>query len=90
MVDRNSPQSDPDLPLTYEIRVRGRLGTHWAEQFEGLSIAWDDSGDTLLTGPVVDQAALHSILRRVRDLGVQLISVARVEANEADVTDTDE
>ena len=71
--------SDQDEPGRYEIRLKGHLDDRWADWFAGLSITWEDSGETLLTGPVADQAALHGLLRRVRDLGLPLVSVLRVE-----------
>ena len=76
----NEPNSAPDLsePLVYQIRLKGQLGSEWADWFEGLAITLDEDGDTLLTGPVVDQAALHGLLKKVRDLGMPLISVNRV------------
>jgi hypothetical protein len=66
-------------PAVYEIRVEGHLGHAWTSWFAGLSIALDDNGDTLLTGAVVDQAALHGLLRKVRDIGVPLVSVNRLD-----------
>ena len=68
----------------YEIRIKGHLDDRWAEWFEGLTITLEESGDTLLTGPVPDQAALFGLLRRVRDLGMQLISVNRVDTGYQD------
>ena len=65
----------------YEIRIKGHLGNRWAAWFEGLTIT-EDNGETLLTGPVVDQAALHGVLRKVRDVGMPLISVIEVQFNE--------
>ena len=65
----------------YEIRVKGHLADRWAVWFEGLTITLEDSGDTLLTGPVVDQAALFGLLRKVRDLGLPLLSVNCVESD---------
>ncbi len=65
----------PHLPLVYEIRVQGHLGHHWADGFEGLTLTLEDNGNTLLIGPVADQAALYGLLHRVRDLGMILISV---------------
>ncbi|MBK9942343.1 MAG: hypothetical protein IPP13_12085 [Kouleothrix sp.] len=66
----------------YEIRLKGHLDDRWADWFEGLSITHADNGDTLLTGPVIDQTALHSVLRKVRDLGLPLLSVLHVEADQ--------
>jgi hypothetical protein len=59
----------------YEIRIKGHLDDRWAEWFEGLTITLEENGDTLLTGPVVDQAALHGLLKKVRDFGMPLVSV---------------
>ncbi len=67
---------DPGL---WEIRIKGHLDNRWAGWFGGLTITLKEDGDTLLTGPVVDQAALHGLLRKVRDLGLPLLSVNRVE-----------
>ena len=67
-----------DQPMVYQIRVRGHLDYQWTNWFEGLTITLEDNGDTLLTGPVVDQAALHGLLRKVRDLGIPLISAIHV------------
>ena len=71
-------------PELYEIRVRGHLDARWANQFEGLIIMLEENGDTLLTGPVIDQAALHGLLKKVRDLGIPLLSIIRVELGQAD------
>jgi hypothetical protein len=69
-------QSKPEL---YEIRLKGHLDDRWTEWFEGLTITLEDNGDTLLTGPVVDQAALYGLLKKVRDLGLPLVSVSPLE-----------
>ncbi len=71
----------------YEVRIKGHLDGRWADWFGGLTITLEDNGDTLLAGPVVDQAALHGLLRKVRDLGMSLLSVKRVEADPADASD---
>ena len=68
-----------DRPMVYQIRVKGHLGPRWADWFGDMTITLEDNGDTLLSGPVVDQAALHGLLRKVRDLGMPLISAIRVE-----------
>jgi len=68
----------------YQITVKGHLDNRWANWFEGLTITREDNGETLLTGPVVDQAALHGLLRKVRDLGLPLLSVTRVRPSQAD------
>jgi hypothetical protein len=71
-------------PALYEIRLKGHLADRWAGWFEGLAITLEEDGDTLLTGPVVDQAALHGLLKKVRDLGLPLLSVNRIEPGQAD------
>ena len=83
----NTPDStiDPSQPMVYQIRIEGQLGSPWADWFEGLTITPDDNGDTLLTGPVIDQAALHGLLKKVRDLGLPLLAVQRVETGLAEV-----
>jgi hypothetical protein len=69
------PERLPDQPGVYRIRISGHLGPQWADWFEGLTITPEDDGSTLLSGPVIDQAALHGILKKVRDLGMPLLSV---------------
>jgi len=61
--------------MIYQIRISGHLGRQWTNWFEGLTITLEEDGDTLLTGPVIDQAALHGLLKKVRDLGMPLLSV---------------
>jgi hypothetical protein len=80
----NKPNSitDAGQPITYQIRLESHLGPHWTGWFEGLSITLEDNGTTLLTGPVVDQAALFGLLRKVRDVGLSLISLTRVNATQ--------
>lgn len=74
-------------PGFWEIRVKGHLDDWWADRLGGLTITLDDNGDTLLTGPVVDQAALYGLLKRVRDMGLPLLSVSRVEPGQADASE---
>lgn len=77
----NPLETQPDSlePLIYQIRVRGHLDSQWTDWFEGLSITLEENGDTLLSGPVVDQAALHGLLKKVRDMGMSLVSVNQVQ-----------
>lgn len=76
--------------MVYHIRIEGHLGHQWSDWFEGLTITLEDNGDTLLIGPVVDQAALHGLLRKVRDLGMPLIWVIRVNPGLAAAPDIDQ
>jgi len=76
---KRNPKTDPGQPTVYQIRIKGHLSDQWTYWFEGLTITLEEDGDMLLTGPVPDQAALFGLLRRVRDLGMQLISVNRVD-----------
>jgi hypothetical protein len=79
MSNNLNPKTEPNQPPVYQIRLQGQLGCEWTDWFEGLTITLEDNGETLLTGPVVDQALLHGLLRKVRDLGLPLLSVVRVE-----------
>jgi len=65
--------------MIYQIRIKGHLGRQWTDWFGGMDITLEDNGDTLLTGPVLDQAALYGVLKKVRDLGMPLISAIRVQ-----------
>ncbi len=73
----------PNLPF-YEIRIQGHLDEQWMTWFDGLTITLEENGDTLLSGPVADQAALHGLLRKVRDLGIPLVSVVQVQSNRSE------
>jgi len=70
--------------MAFQIRIKGHLGDDWTDWFGGMTITLEENGDTLLTGPVPDQAALFGLLRRVRDLGMQLISINRVDTGKQD------
>lgn len=82
MSNNRNPLIDPSQPIVYQIRIKGHLDHQWTGWFDGLVITLEDNGDTLLTGPVVDQAALHGLLKKVRDLGMPLLSVTQVQFNE--------
>ena len=72
--------------MIYQVRVKGHLGPEWGDWFEGFAFALQEDGDSLLSGPIVDQAALHGLLRKVRDLGMPLVSVSCVEPGRADTS----
>ena len=78
MSNKRNPIINPGQPMIYQIRIKGHLSQQWASWFEALTITLEEDGNTLLTGPVVDQAALHGLLKKVRDLGIPLLSVNRV------------
>ena len=61
--------------MVYQIRIKGHLGTQWTDWFDGLTITLENNGESLLTGPLVDQAALHGVLRKINNLGLALVSV---------------
>jgi hypothetical protein len=79
MSDKKTFDKKLNQPQCYEIRLKGHLDDRWAEWFEGLTITLEEDGDTLLTGPVTDQAALHGLLKKVRDVGMPLVSVSPLE-----------
>jgi hypothetical protein len=95
MSNKLNPTTNPSQPVVYQIRIKGHLSHQWTDWFEGLTITLEEDGDTLLTGPVIDQAALHGLLKKVRDLGMPLVSVSPVEpgppttigTGQADVSD---
>lgn len=85
MSNRIQSSTDPDQPVVFEIRLEGHLDQQWSDWFGGLTITPGDNGETLLAGPVIDQAALYRLLKKVRDLGLPLVAVNRVEPGEAEV-----
>ena len=87
MPDQHSPGKHPNQPLIYQIRIKGHLGRQWADWFGEATIRLEESGDTLLTCPVVDQAALHGLLKKVRDLGLPLLAVNQVVRDDADTSE---
>jgi hypothetical protein len=83
-------EMNPGQPMVYQIRIKGHLGRQWTDWFGGLTITLEDNGETLLTGPVVDQAALHGVLKKVRDLAMPLISVSPVTPGQTEGVDIQE
>jgi hypothetical protein len=80
------PAGRPDDPPRYEVRLQGRLDARWSAWFDGLSLSTADDGTTALRGPIADQAALYGVLQKVRDLGLPLLSVTALDADEQDTT----
>jgi hypothetical protein len=80
MPNESNPQIDASQPTIYQIRIEGHLSCQWTDWFGGMALALEENGETLLTGPVVDQAALYGLLKKVRDLGMPLVSVIRVKS----------
>lgn len=79
MANELNTKTEPDEPTIYQMRIKGHLSARWSDWFEGLTITLDDNGETLLIGSVVDQAALHGLLKKVRDLGMPLLAVNLVK-----------
>ncbi len=90
MSNEINSESEKAQTMVYQIRIKGHLGREWTDWFEGLAITALDNGETLLTGPVVDQAALYGLLRKVRDVAMPLLSVIRVTPGQAEASDVNE
>jgi hypothetical protein len=90
MCKTHTSTKDHYEPGLYEIRLKGHLGSQWTDWFDGLTITLEEDGDTLLTGPVIDQAALHGLLKKVRDLGMPLVSVSPLEPGPPTTLGTDQ
>jgi hypothetical protein len=87
MSNELSSESHTGQPMVYQIRIKGHLGGQWADWFGEVTITLEEGGDTLLTGPVIDQAALHGLLKKVRDLGMPLLSVNSIGLSLQDTSD---
>ncbi|MGB4805551.1 MAG: hypothetical protein WBV59_23115 [Anaerolineae bacterium] len=87
MSNHPDPTTDPSQPVVYQIRLKGQLDARWTDWFGGMAVDLTEDGDTLLTGPVADQAALHGLLRKVRDVGIPLVSVNEINLEISEVAD---
>ena len=87
MSNKHILKTEPSEAMVYQIRIKGHLGPQWTEWFADLTITLQENGETLLAGPVVDQAALYGLLKKVRDFGMPLISINQVEPILEDVSD---
>ena len=87
MTDEQKSNPDSDQRTVYQFRIKGHLGQQWMNWFKGLTITLEEDGNTLLSGPVVDQSAMHGILKKIRDLGMPLLSVNAIGHNPKDVSD---
>ena len=85
--ETDAATEDPDAPGRYAIRLKGHLDARWTTWFEGLSLTHERDGTTTLSGPIVDQAALYGVLRKVRDFGLPLLAVIQVDPKPADGPD---
>jgi hypothetical protein len=83
MTTQRTPTPDRPEAGRYEIRLTGRLDAHWAAWFDGLTVSQEDDGTTVISGPIADQSALHGVLQRVRDLGLPLTSVTRLDPDQS-------
>ena len=83
MVKHHDTATPPNQAPLYQIRLKGHLGREWADWFGGMAVDLTEEGDTILTGPVADQAALHGLLRKVRDIGITLVSVNEIQHHQS-------
>lgn len=79
MTENTHPENESNEPAAYQIRIQGHLGPDWSGWFQDMSVTLEDHGQTLVSGPIADQAALHGLLKQVRDLGLPLLSVVRID-----------
>jgi hypothetical protein len=90
MSNKINLESDPGQPMVYQIRIKGHLGHQWTDWFGGLTITLEDNGETLLTGPVVDQAELYGLLKKVRGVGMPLLSVVCAKPGQSVASDVNQ
>ena len=87
MTDEQLSNPNADQQTVYQFRIKGHLGQQWMNWFEGLTITLEEDGNTLLSGPVIDQSAIHGILKKIRDLGMPLLSVNAISLKPQDISD---
>jgi len=90
MTDEQSSNPDANQQTVYQFKLKGHLGQQWMNWFEGLTVTLEEDGNTLLSGPVIDQSALHGILKKIRDLGMPLLSMNPIDTDPADKTYPDQ
>jgi hypothetical protein len=83
MSNGQKSEDDLDQPKLFQIRIQGHLSQQWQDWFEGLTLTLEEDGNTLLSGPIVDQSALHGILKKIRDLGIPLLSINSIGPNQS-------
>jgi hypothetical protein len=90
MSNKRNPKTDLDKTMVYQIRLKGHLDSQWTDWFDGLTVTLEDNGHTFLTGPVADQAALFGLLKKVRDLGMPLLSVNCIDSGSSTILPSQE
>ena len=83
---KNKQMPVPDQTSVFQIRIKGHLSYQWTDWFDGMAITLEDEGNTLLTGPVTDQATLHGLIKKVRDLGMPLVSIDSILPDRVDIS----
>lgn len=84
MSDKQKAENDKTQPMVYQVRIEGHLSPMWQDEFEGWTITENDAGETVLTGAIADQAALHGLFKRIRNLGITLVEVKRITGSGSD------
>ena len=90
MPNTSDPKTEPVQPVVYQIQIEGHLGPQWTDWFQGLTVTLAENGETLLSGPMVDQSALYGLLKKLRDLGLPLVSVNRLKPVPAETAEDNE
>ena len=90
MTDEQKSNPDANQQTVYQFRIKGHLGPQWMGWFEGLTVTLEEDGNTLLSGPMIDQSAMHGVLKKIRDLGMPLLSMNPIDSDPAAKTDPDQ